>query len=330
MAAMFAFSLLGASFLSGYELLRYFTYYGMWGTLGLLATIYLLLQLGLVFTGILRREQISHLHELLVWLTGPVMAPTVTFLLYLGVFLYAGTAISQQLSGLTTGGVWLSALAAVLCFVVVSWLMRSGWPNLVTLSLAAVIAGLIGCLLLYAPQQVLILPSFKYQLQSAWLWQAVVYFGLHLVLMMIFLFPLTNAASSERRLRNSIWAGGAMFAVITLLTHFSILKYWHDVHDQTFPVMQIAAQLFPGAEFVYTFISLAISLLFAACALSILGSSLAEQLDVYVPSVWLLFSLIVAVIAFCMTMTRSLDWLAYTGTAIVGMICLVLLLLKRA
>lgn len=328
-AAIFSFSLLGATYVSGFEWLRFFSYYGTWGTIGLLAAIFVLIWTGLQLSSMIRQQQIRDLNELFIWLCGPILAPTVTLLTYLVIFMYTGTALAQQISNLAGVGFLPSLISVTVACVIICWLAGLSWPRLLALSTWAALAGVLGSIFLYLNYQALTMPSLTYQLNLKWIWQAILYLSLHLILMLVIMFPLTNSAADDRSLRTGILKGGGIFAVISLLGHFAILSHWHDVHDYSAPLQQIFAQLFPGSGVAYALVGVALTLLFAAIWIYSLALPMAERLDIYLPSVILLFALVVAAIALLSLVVPGYIWLSYTAITYLGLFCLLLLISKR-
>lgn len=114
-------TVVGAGFGSGQELLRFFTSFGKWGTVGLLLAVALFWAAGAQAIAISHRKRVSSYHEILAEVCGRTAAPFVDLIVVsmffggLAVMIAAGGAVVQQEFGWPywTGALVMAGLTAL-------------------------------------------------------------------------------------------------------------------------------------------------------------------------------------------------------------------------
>jgi len=330
LSSLVAFSLLGPAYFTGSEWLTFFSYFGSWGSIGLfiscLALTWLLYRIAL-FASV---RQLTSLAELIQFMMGPQISQTVIFLLYALLAALGGVVIGQEAMELSLvsriSPLWCGALLIGVLF----FCLRQGAQN---------VSALISCLLafslltfggLLAFGSYLSIPAFTYQLNINWLWHAVLFIALHLILSLAILLPVFASSSGISSSASAgIWIGGVGFAVIATLLHLLILAHWHDVHHSAEPLFLIISSVFPSGALPYQLVSLAQSLLFISLLYRGIMLPMADRYQLELLPLQLLWML--------MTFAFSLlplfaGWAAdgtYIGLTYVGLYVLVLLLYKR-
>ncbi|RAP30533.1 hypothetical protein EEL32_22265 [Brevibacillus laterosporus] len=267
-------SMLGAGFLSGYEWLRFFTYYGTWGSIGLVLAIIAITWLLYESLHSAYRNQLFSLSQFLAHLMGPQIAHVLGFFTALIIIAYSGIALADQALFLEQT-ISLPALLGLLgLLVLVFFGARLSTSYLAKIAAGCILGALIIVLFLYSNQAHIPLPSLSYQLNLKWLWNGLLFTGLHLFFSMAVLFPLVKETDSLQSLRLGIGLSGLLFGVIGLFIHFQILSHWHDVHTQLKPIVEILMSQLPYSVYAYLPISLGHVIMLA----SILLRSLTEPL----------------------------------------------------
>lgn len=253
-AVLFAGAALGGSYFSGYEWLRFFAYYGSWGTIGLVAA-----SIGLGWTGCrvlvtCHREGVRTLHDLLWKWFGPQLAPVLSVLIHLSLLAYAGASAGMQAAQHAAGSwSWLFVLAPLLLAVV---FVAQGWTAILRGTAASLAAGLLLLAFVFAEQRHVPIPSLGYQLNFLWLIQAVLYLSLHFLVCLVVVLPLATRAPRESTIRVGVMAGTLFFFFATLLGQAILLAYWHDVHSAALPLKQILTSLLPFADLLHLLLAL--------------------------------------------------------------------------
>ncbi|REK62375.1 MAG: hypothetical protein DF221_13860 [Brevibacillus sp.] len=253
-AVLFAGAALGGSYFSGNEWLRFFAYFGSWGTIGLAAASIGLGWIGCRVLVSCHRQGVRTLHDLLLHWFGPTFAPTFSVLIHLSLLAYAGaTAGMQAMQHMAGAWSWLFVLAPLLLAVVV---VSQGWTTILRGTAASLAAGLLMLGFVFAEQRHVPIPSLGYQFNALWLIQAVLYLSLHLLVCLVVVLPLATRAPRQSTIRAGVLAGTLFFFFASLLGQAILLAHWHDVHSAALPLAHILASLMPFADLLHLLLAL--------------------------------------------------------------------------
>lgn len=300
-AVISAASALGGTYLFGGEWLRFFSYFGSWGTIGIV-----LVTLGFVWLTakillLIRDTGMQSHRQFLFRLFGERAAPTLSFSLAVFLLLYVGSLLQDYAKAMESS-LSLPLLAGILAPIALAFVfLRTKGSALFTcsvLSLAgsALLLGLVFSLQHYVP-----LPPLSYQLNISWLWHAVFFVCLHA--MFLFSVFLPNQTSEETSLSPAIIYLGAAFGgmiilTISLIGHFAILAHWHDAHSLTNPLLGILANRSPWLLYPYVLAALWQVSLLASILIRSIYQPLLAAFELRSLPIQLLFVALVILIAF--------------------------------
>ncbi len=252
-AVVFAVSLLGANYVTGYEWLHAFSFYGIWGMIGLCAAVSVLIWFSGRMVAICRDREIDSLSSLFGHLFGKATGPAVSFLFHVLVIVFAGGLTAEQ-AALFAAVAGLPVSLGTLVPLVAVLVLTAYGPRQLTRAAAGWLAFGLACalLLVVAQQRHIPIPSLRYQLHGQWLFSSTGFVALHLPLAVTALLPFAASAGDARAAHRGVILGGAAFGLISLLLNLSLLAYWHDVNASSHPVLQVMTSLFPGSLVVYT------------------------------------------------------------------------------
>ncbi|WP_232696074.1 hypothetical protein [Brevibacillus daliensis] len=232
-------SMLGATYLSGFEWLQFFSYYGSWGSLGLILSLFLITWILIKAVKYAARNQLYSLQELLAHVTGTTSTAFFGFLVAMVVIAYGGISLTAQVNLLydyySLPG-WLLFFTLVLLVVCSTILKDSTWIPL----LYFLIAGSLFFLIILSSKLTHIpLPSMLYQLNIKWIWNAVLFVGFHLVFVLTVLLPVLRNQDHVQTFLSGVVLGSIVVGIIAFLLHIQILAHWHEVYAQAEPILTI-------------------------------------------------------------------------------------------
>ena len=246
----FAGCFLGAGYVSGKELWRFFGQYGTWGWLGLLASL-----LGLGFFGVLVLRLALHtekinLSELIIPWEVPVLRSAVsvfsTMLLFcVVVIMTAGVgAAFNQLFHLPA---WLCSMAFSLLVAILALAGLSGMLSLFsfvvpTLILATTVFSTIA--LIYLPQN----PPLDYT-DHGWFSSAVIFCGYNVFSSIAILAPLSRAVPPSHRSRGIFLGCGLLFVIAVPI--LLALRHCGSQAQAELPMLAIASRIWGGFGWIY-------------------------------------------------------------------------------
>lgn len=252
-AVLFAGSALGGFYLGGYEWLRFFTYFGSWGTIGIA-----LVALGLGWFGVqlltfCHRKQIGSLYELYYVLCGEAFASSLSVITHILLLGYTGVMLGQQANFLLEE---LSPLWFILLTILAIFFIINRWRWIVTATAISLSIGLLLFGLIFSAQSHVPMPSLGYQLNVNWLIHAVFFLALHFLISLATTLPLAVRASHERTVRTGAIIGAGIFLLFTMLGQAILLAHWHDAHASVLPIKQIMVQMMTGGDWLLAILSL--------------------------------------------------------------------------
>ncbi|MCM3080241.1 MULTISPECIES: hypothetical protein [Brevibacillus] len=253
-AALFAGAALGGTYLGGYEWLRFFAYFGSWGTLGIVCASVGLGWFGYHVLIVCHRHGIRSLHDLYLHCFGESIAPTLSALTHFFLLTYAGVIASQYAGSFATGTVaWIMIVIPSLIAV---FFLIGGRKRMITGASVILSTGFLLFLLIFMEQLHVPIPSLSYQLNLYWLIHAFLYLALHYLLCLVFCLPLISRIPDEGTIRWGVGLGSLSFFVLAMLGQAILLAYWHDVHASPMPIRFILSQLIPFGDWLHVLLSL--------------------------------------------------------------------------
>lgn len=245
-AVFSAASALGGTYLFGGEWLRFFAFFGSWGTIGVV-----LVSLGFIWMTsnvllLIRQTGIRSHRQFFIHLFGERMAPALSFVLTVLLLLYAGSLFQEQATA-THAFLSIPTMVGILIPAALAFLFlrtrRSSLFNSVLATLAISLFLLGG---LFALQHHVPLPPLTYQLNVTWLWHALFYLSLHALFLVSSFLP-DDSDETNRLDFSTIYIGailgGIIFLLVSLFGHFAILAHWHDAHSLQHPLLRIFSNL---------------------------------------------------------------------------------------
>ncbi|MGN7468789.1 hypothetical protein [Brevibacillus sp. SAFN-007a] len=326
-AILFAGSALGGHYLGGYEWLRFFTYFGSWGTIGIVLAGVGLGWLSFQLLGFCHRHQISSLYELSLRLFGEAFASSLSALTHLFLLGYVGVMLGQQSAPLIEGlsPVWVLLLS----LLVAIFFLFKRWKWIVTGTGACLAAGLLFFGLLFLRQPHVPIPDFGYQMNGNWLLHAIFFLALHFLLTLAVLLPIAGRASQPLSLRLGLGVGTAVVSLFWLLGQAVLLSHWHDIHASLWPVKLISVQLLPAGGLVFALLGLLQGGVLSALLLYSLAHPVTQRHQLQMAPLLLVMLLVVGLFAF---LAMALPWsvsVVASGATYCGLLLLACFVWKR-
>lgn len=326
-AVLFVGAALGGTYLGGYEWLRFFAYFGSWGTIGVALTSIGLGWFGYSVLAVCHRYGLRSLHDLYLHWFGEAIAPSLSALTHFFLLAYAGTLTGQQAIQWTgDASVWLFIL---LPFLVASFFLIRGWKLILSGTGFSLAAGLLVFVLIFIEQRHVPIPHLGYQMNLNWIIHAVFYLGLHFLLCLVMTIPLVGRSAHAHTIRLGVGAGALFFFIIAMLGQAILLAYWHDVHASPLPIKQILIQLLPIGDWVLALLSLVHGGIMMALLVYSLAVPVAVRHDLQLMP---LILVMLAIILLFALLPLALPWsisLMASGATYCGMLLLIRFIWKR-
>ncbi len=326
-AVLFAGAALGGTYLGGYEWLRFFAYFGSWGTIGAVLAAIALGWFGFSVLSVCHRVGIRSLHELFLYWFGEAFGPSLSVLSHFFILAYSGVIIGQHAAQMADGSV--SLLFVLLPLIVASVWMKKGWDWILFGAAISLGIGFLLFGLIFLEQQHVPIPNLGYQMNVNWVVHALLYIGLHFLLTLALTIPLVRNLTSIGSLRMGIGAGSLFFFLVLMIGQAILLAYWHDIHASDSPIQIILQQLFPFGEWVVAILSLMQSGIMIAATMYALAMPIVEKHDLHLLP---LILVMLAVIASFALLPFALSWsvpIIASGATYCGLSLLVRFVWKR-
>lgn len=317
-AALFAMALLGATHLTGYEWLRFFTYYGSWGTVGLLLSAISMVWISYKLVSLIHQHELNFISDLFQKLMSPLISPTISFLFYTISFSYIGSILALEVNRLREWVPWSGVVSALIIGLLFYLLLHLHVNRLSRLIAGSLIACIVYYFLLLLKQRHIEIPSLAYQFTSWWWIRTLFFIAAHLFLSLMIILPAARIVASRTQLLQGIWIGGGLFTLMALLCHGVLLTYWHDVNSSAHPFALISSQLFTGSSLLYHLLSFIYSLLYIGIWTFFLTHMVAERFDLRRTPVRLLVLLLLIVLALVFTAFPWMGAIPLAASAYVG------------
>ncbi|MFS0917084.1 hypothetical protein [Brevibacillus sp. 179-C 1.1 NHS] len=253
-AVLFAGSALGGYYLGGYEWLRFFTFFGSWGTIGIALSALGLGWFGVQLFTFCHRKQIRSLYELYYVLCGEAFASSLSVITHILLLGYAGVMLGQQAEFLLEG---VSPLWFILLSIAVIFFIINRWRWIVTATALSLSVGLLFFGVIFGSQSHVPIPNLGYQMNLNWIIHAVFFLALHFLISLATTLPLAVRAASERTVQLGAVIGATLFFLFTMLGQAILLAHWHDAHASVLPVKQILMLMMTGGDWLLAILSLA-------------------------------------------------------------------------
>ncbi|MGG1660164.1 hypothetical protein [Brevibacillus sp. NRS-1366] len=326
-AIVFAGSALGVSYLGGYEWLHFFTYFGSWGTIGIILVSLGMGWLGYSVLTLCHRIGARSVYDLYLYLFGEAMAASLSVVTHLLVVAYAGVMLSQQASNLIDG---LSPLWFILLSILIGivFIMRR-WKWIVSGMAISLGVGVLFFGVIFFEQFHVPIPSLGYQMNLNWLVHSVFYLALHTLLCVVVAIPVAGRSDSEKTIQLGVGLATAFFFGLAILGQAILLAYWHDVHASALPTKQILMQLIPLGDWLLVLLSLAHGGIMIATIVYTLAAPVAQRHDLqFVPIVVVLLSMILLVSLVPLALPWTVSFIA-SGATYCGLLVFVRFIWKR-
>ncbi|MED4783357.1 hypothetical protein [Brevibacillus choshinensis] len=294
-AVLFAGAALGGTYLGGYEWLRFFAYFGSWGTIGAVLTSIALGWFGYSVLNDCHRVGIRSLHELFLYWFGEAFGPSLSVLTHFFILAYVGVITGQHAMQMADGS--YSILFVLLpLLVAIVWMKKGrGWifsGAAISLAIGFLMFGLI-----FIEQQHVPIPNLGYQMNLNWILHALLYIGLHFLLCLVVTIPLVNNLPSAQSIRIGIGAGSLLFFLVLIIGQAILLAYWHDIHASETPIQLILQQLFPLGGWLLAILSLLHSGIMIAAMIYALALPVVERHDLHLVPLILVMMVLLSLFA---------------------------------
>ncbi|NGQ94736.1 hypothetical protein G3578_06005 [Brevibacillus sp. SYP-B805] len=287
-AAIYTAAALGVDYLGGGEWMQFFSGFGTWGTIDLtVATIALTWLCYQALKAAVQRG-IASLPAFLAHLAGEKAAPTVTFLIYLLMIAYTGSAVGQH-AAQWWGSTSLALITVPVIFVGLLVLLWSGVQRLAVWGMALALIALVLFVSLFSLRHHVPMPSLAYQLNLKWLLYALFYMPFHYLFVLLVLLVHIRKETSLETIRTGMVLGGISLFGVAMSGHLTILVYWHEVNGYAQPLLQLVVSQFAGSRLGYLLFTLVQLLILTAYWFHGLAVPLAEKHDLRRTPLYLLF-----------------------------------------
>ena len=253
----------GSGFATGQEVMQYYVAFGFCGFAAVLTVFALLAYAGARLVSAGHREKFERGSSVFAYYCGPVIGKFydwfTTFSIYMSfvVILAGAGALLEQQCGLPVAfGVVL--IAALSCITVIGGfhrmlnvLGRIG-PVTIALVLAVGIAALVRGAGSLAEADAAIASMGLLRAADHWLLSAVSYIGISMIWLTTFLTRLGAEASSERRAKNGVLLGTAVFFSGVMLVTAAMMGNIRTIQGTQAPMIALAEQLHPLAATLIT------------------------------------------------------------------------------
>ncbi|MED1950715.1 hypothetical protein [Brevibacillus centrosporus] len=326
-AVLFAGAALGGTYLGGYEWLRFFAYFGSWGTIGAVLASLALGWFGYSVLSICYRAHIRSLHELFLHWFGEAFGPTLSVLTHLFLLAYAGV-ITGQFAMQAPAGAPPLLFVLVPVLVAIVWLQK-GWSWLITGMSVSLASGFLLFGLIFLEQPHVPIPNLGYQMNLNWIVHALLYVGLHFLLCLAVAIPLVKHVAHQQSIRLGVGIGSLLFFLLLITGHAILLSYWHDVHASASPFKLIMLQLIPKGDWLLGLFSLFHGGVLIAAILYALAVPITDRHDLQLLPLLLVMLSFLALFAL---LPMALSWsvpLVASGTTYCGLNLLIRFIWKR-
>jgi len=264
-AATYIGTVIGAGFASGQEILQFFAYHGIKGTIGLLIAVFMFVLYGYVILQLGNRFKASSYKKVIMETGGPffgrVIDLVITFFLFgaLSAMIAGCGAIFEEQFGLpsTFGGVVMAVLSVVTVLTGIGGVISAISFVVPLLLLAIIIVGTFS--LFYGPDITVITIAdfpFKAAVKNFAL-SGVLYASYNLLMAVAILAPLGQKTNDRSKLRWGAILGGMGLGLGAFLIFFTILINMPTASLYEIPMLYVAGNISPVLKFVYSFILIA-------------------------------------------------------------------------
>lgn len=326
-AALYAASALGVAYVGGAEWLRFFSFHGTWGLIGVVLATFGLTWFTAKTMRLALRHGVTSLGSFLTFVIGKKAAPSVTFLLYLLVLVYAGLSVGETALIQADHGLLAFFIMAAICAAALL-LLRAGQARRSTVALLLYLIALLTLVLLYALQPLVTLPSLAYQLNANWLLYACFYIAFHYVFLLVILFGQLDEWTDPASLQKGIWCGGFLLFLLVILGNLTLLAHWHEAHASSQPLLLILSLFMKGGAYGGWGHALLQQVLLLAFWLYGLAAPLARKYELRLSPLCLLFTVASLLFAFLPSISAWYSMIHYAITTYCGLTLLFLFLWK--
>jgi uncharacterized membrane protein YkvI len=241
-AATYIGTVVGAGFASGQEILAFFTSYGPWGTVGILAATGLFVWLGykmMLYSHQLGTPSYESFNRALF---GNILGRVINLIVFATLFGVTTVMLAGSGSVLEEKFGMPYLLGIVFTIVLAYGVLHKGLSQLLAVNSIVVPMMLLFCLLIVNSDQ--IGSSIPKQLPDTYsfIWKSILYVSYNLATAQSVLVPIGSHIRDVRILRRAAILGGGGLGFMLLVSHAAMLAHWEDVSVLDIPMVFITAQ----------------------------------------------------------------------------------------
>lgn len=239
-AATFIGTVVGAGFASGQEIFQFFSFYGIYGWLGLILAVFLLGFSGVrVFqVGAILKPQ--SYRDFLIYITGARWAAVLDFLLLVFLIMLIGVMFAGCGAIFETMNLdyWLGIAATALCLITVLCRELSGIIRINLIIVPLMFAGAI-FVTIFSLKMGEMKPVTNHGVFQ-WILAALQFSAYNLVLAIPVLLSLGKKYPDRTLLNVGGWLGSVGLGIMAGLIHWAILVNFHTIQNNALPMAELA------------------------------------------------------------------------------------------
>lgn len=250
-AVLYCFAALGGSYLTGFEWLHSFAFYGSWGMIGVAFATAGTAWMAYRASMLVYDQRLSSLGQFSRALLGKTWGSTLHAVLFIVYVALSGMFLAMQARVVTNVLELPLVMALGLLLGTLYYLSRASFAIQARMVLVFLSICLTLFVFLLSRQLYLPISPLTYQMNGWWLWHALLFVGLHgLYVLMVFL-PIVRSVPSRKKVQQGIWLGTALFTVFVFLMQVLLVTRWHDIHQSKIPFYQVIAAELPYASIIF-------------------------------------------------------------------------------
>lgn len=255
LAWIFAGSILGAGLVSGQELLQFFGRFGIWGGIGLVLSVFLLMLLGIIVMSIAAERKTSEMDKIIFsgnsrLLSGIIGVLQIIFLLGLITVMTAGTGeLMNQLTGIPA---WA---ACIVMTIIISLIALAGLDGVssvfsVCVPLIAVAAVIFAVISVFCFHGDGMFEFHDNKFLPNWIVSSVIYTSYNIFASLGVLTPCGVKIENRKTLYKGAMLGAAILLIISGCIFAAIAKY-PEAAKSGLPMLSLANAISPVLGYIY-------------------------------------------------------------------------------
>lgn len=264
-AATYIGTVVGAGFASGQEILRFFTFFGTNGLIGLLISTLLFILFGYIIMDLGRFLNAKSHVEIIQFSSGKyldyIIDAIITFFLFGSVtsmLAGAGAMVNHQFNiSSLFGSMAMAAFAAITVLTGIN-----GVINSISFVVPFLLTSVIGISIVSVFKFPVCIQNMSHQLYTNgfiqnWIWAAILYTSYNIVLSIAVLSPLGAEAKDRKAIKNGAIMGGLGLGIGSLAIYFAISSSINQITKIEIPMLYIAGRISYVVQISYAFILVA-------------------------------------------------------------------------